>query len=699
MRQKLVDISETLRNYELELDESDQMRQDAVEEIRNIYESERLEYEMYIEDRHEEIDNLKQALNCYNQDSFEARLTEAVRPHEEAWKEINQQCTDLQDEFGLREKQWRSAQEALESRLQEASTREQSLQEKFGALQAELQEGHDHLKMLRDERSELDNQLRGLQEQLASSSQSGALTDVVKKLESQIQELETENVACQNEIEELVSKWQAAQDANAALSADIENRMDTVEQLRQDNEDRTREIAGLLSDAEERQNQMDELDRRCQQYQSDIEALHAAIDESKHSYDLQHRDICKQHEHEQLCNSESISSLETKLQSCQTELATLLQGAASSAKELQDIKSYFAHQKTGPEIEHASVMQTVSAVFSALETEKEELRAALTTARSSQDEIALNVRKNQRMVEQMETSLKSMQKRCSDSDALRARTETRSRSQSKDLDELQRKFDDSRREAARVRQSMTDALDHSNALLSNVLAKINSLLSSDQQRGDLPSVLEFGQFQKALQGSVEQLWQQMQHAAGDQKTTDAELRKKHADLEAQLSNRTQRYEKLKTKLDQTRAENDALRRQRPKKPLEQAEKNSVPDTSVHARVVVDHQSGRGFDGSGRKSDALGAPADSLKEDYWTLHERIKALTRDLKYQKELREQDDTAAKTRLFESKKENEDLRKLLEAKDIGPRVLALGRQDSGSRAGSRASHRRIESGSGTVD
>ena len=116
----------------------------------------------------------------------------------------------------------------------------------------------------------------------------------------------------------------------------------------------------------------------------------------------------------------------------------------------------------------------------------------------------------------------------------------------------------------------------------------------------------------------------------------------------------------------------------------QSAKKQVNGHKISASNVVDPPS--------RQVSVIKPEETDKTTDTWILYARIKSLNEALAYEKELRANDDVAAKARLEEMKKENKKLiadSRKLEGDRPASRIMRLERSESkmSNRAGSRTS------------
>ncbi|CCG80674.1 putative Spindle-pole body protein [Taphrina deformans PYCC 5710] len=618
-RAKLLDISESLKSCEIDLAKSDRLRQDTIEEIRDIYESERVEYELYIEDRHEEIDNLKQAIKSYNQDSFEARLKEALKPHQKAWLDLNRQYDETREEAERQEALHRSKLQEVSRQLEHRADNQRHLVADLRKLEMQLRHKEDILAELRlsviPTKHSDDDGKDG-----TSTQQDAASTDKQFPLQ-------------QNALEEQREK-------NFALLTEIHSRQELLSLLQEELEEARGENKALAAQSELDSRKLSDLEELCQQYQDQIIDLSAEVDNAKHAAERLEHDMTKQVEkdrnvienlkqdHRKQQESDAAHSAELELQ---------LARASDNLDSIRSTMMEFFNPDTGDDLGTAlqDYLNRMQAECLELHESVEKLTVAHKSITSERDESERGANDRHNEIKLLKANL--------------SRTVSEKENLESQIHKLESQLLAARSSLSEVQNNTTEAhrvleksLQRRSQLSIQFILKLRSMLGDTNGRNKFDSIMDdHNEIKSAFQGLIQELSKRLQehHSSAGPRTIDME--KRIEELEALLDVRLTTEEAKQTELQQVRDELESLRT---------LQKNSLPTKA---------QGATGFKRQEltRKPSLLESISKTSGEEYWTLHERIRVLTQDLKYQKELREQDDKAAKSRLAEAKREKRTL------------------------------------------
>lgn len=649
----------------MELDDSDRLSQIAIQEIRDVYENERLEYEMYIEDRHEEIDNLKQALKNCQQESFDTRLLEATRPQEEAWRELNQQYNDLAEELAQSKLACEESRIAIEQYAAAASSQEQTLARECERLTQQVMDVEVMLRTATMECSELQRRVVSMEDGhnygTDTNKNSRGCEDEVGILQAQVLALDNAKGVAVTEAQSHFAQWQLAKAANDSLSLEFHELQQHNTQLRTDLQAALVEVGHLYAQIKENTKH---ICSRCQQYQDDIAQLHGELDEQKHSYEL----LQKEMEGSQLPPQvELLSSMNGNAQALRLELDDAAQIIDTMTKEIDEAKCYLV-DITNDDFSKSDALVTlltrlVAMQNSVVETHEE----AVKTSRAAQELAVDELRLKNSILEQNDATLKMLRRSLHEADRVRSSDETRLRTLEATNAQANSDLREARCQLDRIGSDTASLVDLTRSLLTAMLMKINSVLSEDRKLKKRPSTQDFAALRLATQDAFKLLWQQLDMDALERASVEAALRKELTMAEKRLAQESQSHEKLRLRLLEVETQSKPLHNT----PQMSERSGSPPRSGSRGYHELRQDDCHQVEHSTRALTAQTSHAP--KDENWVLHERIKVLNRELKYQRELREQDDKAAKLRLTESKTENRDLRRLIDSKRGAASLLVM--------------------------
>lgn len=671
-KSKLLTIGDTLHQYETELDERDRQWQTSIQEIREIHESERDEYEMYIEDRHAEIDSLKQAINSYNQDSFDARLKEAIRPHETAWRELNQQYNDMTEDSSRRASEWEQIRLDLEKQLANAANHEASLLQCCEAYKAEMALQEELIKKSTTDCYRLQEHVTSLEKALKTQPD-GKQDEQVAELEAQVESLTVAQRAATTECQAHIKELEAAKDANKSLVAKLQERQETLEQLQKALDNANDQVERLQED----NTRLGPFYDKCQHYQGDLANLHAILDEQRHSCEVLQKKL-NTLEMEQTVESSQVdlANMEQHIENLAFELEKAYEETSGLVRVIDDAKQYLFTALAEEEETSEDLVTLINRLVELRNNQDEEYKDAARAAQKGHEIAVTELRNRVKEIGQNETALKAYQKRLNEADKAKLDVVARLKSLESSHDQAQADAKEAQLRLATVELEAERHAESSALLLSSTLAKINILLVPAYRNYNVHESKDVAALRIAMEQSLEKLRHQLQIGDTERKTAEAALRKRVNNAESQLAQRVRLQEKSSEKLSKAQSELEELHHKHP-----QTVASTDGPRRGSDRLSSESRSGATSTAVNLREDhaTRGSQSSAGGDDYRVLHERIKLLNKELKYQKELREQDDQAARLRLSESKKEIGSLRKMLGDKGPVTKLLSASGFDGG--------------------
>ncbi|ORY77721.1 hypothetical protein BCR37DRAFT_394813 [Protomyces lactucae-debilis] len=666
-REKLEIAIEDLQQYDAQLEDADRLREAAVADVRTLYETERREYEMYIEDRHAEIDDLKQQMRSHNQDSYDARLADAVKPHEDAWRELSAQCSAL--EMALRDKQriYDEDRFRLESDLAEATQRERDALEEGDELAdelARLQEAHH---ALQGKYAEVDHELA--LRSTAASLPSALLNEELDALRTTVAALEKERQDLRMAQHTLENKVQETGDKNGALEVELESRRELLRNLQQDLEEARRRVPELQKQLADTRERFTALDIKCQAYETDLAEAHAAHDDATRDAELLRRQLM--HGAQADANAEEANQALLKdLEKANAQWQDAQKDARQARAELAQLRR--ALQEFDGFTADGSVAEIVNAVFANQRAESGRLMQEVARLREAKETDAYARASQARSTEKAEKELAAVQRQAELSKANAEKAEQALRQREKELDNLNKAMRTQFDGQAKQQQSNDQQMKARDTLLEAMLSKLASVLEADQCQvppatAEAPKPAQnFTKFKEGLFAAIQSLQQQKQLARGDHRQAESDARRKCARLEAQLREQSAALAKTEAKIQDM---NLSLLEAK-----QQTEKLKADNDDMKGKRVRTATASRG-NPSGTGADSVVAsvtshyPTSTMTEGSRTemetvaiLRLRLEAMAKELKRVQESKHEEHSADKKRLAEQKRENRQLREQIQ-------------------------------------
>ena len=581
---RLLIVRDALRRHERDLAHTEQLHEDALEELQDKHHRECSVYDAYLEEQHAELEGLREAVRSYNQDSFEERLAAAKQPFEDALRDLERQHDDLLEDQREKEAKWRQLQQQWEDRLEKMANNEGVPFEHYKDLQSQVLSKDEVIDQLRSDLSDL--------QQRVSAS------------------IDNENVA-------------ALEEQNHELASEL------------------RELREILHD-------------------------------QQHELELANREI--------KAMSQRTGSPDAKASQAQiTKLKAQLQAAEEVNLRLQKTQQEQINHKSAEleaviaclstynaDVDAESPSQTLAAILEEFEENHTLHQRKLNETRVAHEDATLELAKQARAIGQLETQVKSIQVKLQQTESLRSQADSSNKKLTSENQQLNEALQKDRLSIQRAKSSDESRLRQQyTSLLRDALQKINLCLPPSQALDPAIHINDFSDFQANIKAALEELIKQNSMQQQGHKQANSALRRQLKGTEDRLRTREQQNDK--------QALNEAL--------------GTVNDLCGQLeRLQAEHAQLK----NQTAGKAQRAVSSGSTEDNWTLHERIKALTKELEYNKELRKQDSVAASKCLKASKMENQKLQATMRSarlEGVMPRVMRLERRDSNN------------SGSGSVD
>lgn len=663
LRLRVTDMSVTIQHYESELSHTDHDKKGTVEQVREVFEAERAEYEMYIEDRHGEIENLKQALKSYDQDSFDARLSEAIKPHETAWRDLNQKYNDLHEELLSKTAELAGALDTLES------IRRNHKQNDFLKEEDELVA---HKRIGDTEGSKpADISAREIEVvTVKDAAQSMMLSKQLERRETECSQLVAERDEYANQLREVVAERDALlielghfQKLTTNLEQDLFSAQDTIERITTDMKLKADEIANLTQE--------------CIDHQSIVSRLQS----EKESSQLSVKDLATQLELQQERHRATLLNAneeqEEVLRAARSEAQEHLSLAKLQDEELNLIKNSL-HGHLGDKALTTDPSNLIPGLLEELESRATNAEVEMRRLRTEKEDAAFGLLKHEKLLNQLETTNRNLHRKLESAELAKDRLQAELLTGMKDKKMHEKAMAELKQSIVTDRLTNAEMSNKGLTMLHTAVSKLNACLTKERALTTLPNVLDPADLETALERVLDSLIQQTQFNQGEKKQNDAELRRKLQDAESQLVHRVTTQNRLQSKMDVAFKSIDSV--------CQENEKLQSQNSQLRIRLKLLQESatgGEGRSGSHGSVGPLSVNNANPGDDHWALHQRIKALDEALKYEKELRVQDDKAAKNRLAQSKQENKTLQtqiRRLEIDGPSPRSLRLDRNGSTS-------------------
>jgi chromosome segregation ATPase len=601
---------------------------------------------------------LKRQLRSHDQDSFDARLADAVKPHEDAWRELSAQCSAL--EMALRDKQriYDEDRQRLESELADTLDRERRLCEECDDLSEQLAHKDEAIEELRARCEEAEHQLDHIH--TSGGTGSATKTEELVKLRQTVAALEAERQETRLARHTLENKLQETGDKNGALEVELENRREVLDQLRQDLEDAQRKTPALAKQLADYQERFTALDLKCQAYEADLAEAHAAMDDANREAEHLRRKLAQ--------NLQADATAEVTSQTLVQELGAANAQWQEAQKEARHARSELgriraAVQELDGFLADRSLPEAVAAVLTHQASEADRLTQQIARIRETQEQDAYAHAAQARSIEVLDKKRAALEKQAEANKAVAEKAEQVLSQRERELDNSNKALKAQLESHAKQHQADEQQVKIRDGLLEAMLAKLAALLEADQQR--LPAsaaeaprpAQDFGKFKEGLISCLQQLQQGRQLARGDQRQAESEARKKCARLEAQLRERTAALTKLEGKMHDLDLSLIEAR--------QQTEKLQADNEELRGRRIRTSAVSRGLPSLATVSSATSAVPSTIHEgsegggeSVAILRLRLEAMAKELKRMRELKAEEHSADKKRLAEQKRENRQLK-----------------------------------------
>lgn len=636
----MAEISETLRAYEHDLLRADELRQRSTEELRATYDAERIEYEMYIEDRHEEIDNLKQAVSSYNQDSFEARLEEAIKPYREAWRDMNQQCMQLKEEVDQRESAFSEELRTIQEQLEDGVNRE-------AGLSGDITELRDLVHKRTCILQQLEANLDRVTSELSDTKARHKVNNLRNSADHTVINSDALNQAKDLLVAELESRVKRFESANECLTINLDDSEQKLQLAREELSDALAKAAQSAEESQAKDEQISRLDNLCHRYEDELSELHEELDETNHALamlrkkheerDRQSRDLQAELDMGRSQNENALRSLEA--------MAADLHGTEAQLEALRACVGQFVDCK---DVSHDEMMKLIDEHLRTSELDRSSLRKNNQELSSAHEKSVFEVAKHEKLAVQSVSVTSSLQKKIKVLEHDRDRLSTQVHELHNSIRDNRETQHDARRDLQRASAQAVQFETETLQFLLSMLSRLRALFDHPVVRSGEQADQDIGSIKTDLLALFDDINRKKQTQTADTSALEASLRKQVMQLESQLTTKNRLEKNLQARLERLKREN-ATPPGREREPSLQ-NYNDVDGLQTNSKTKAPSS-------LARPSTSVEPNGRASGDEYWTLHERIKVLTRDLKYQKELREQDDKAAKIRLAESKRERQEL------------------------------------------
>lgn len=406
-RLKIADLDEELADYEAELNNADEEREMALEELADKADLERREFELYIEERHIEIDDLRERLR-EQEDGMASRIAEAIRPHEQAWRTVAADLGELEGIIADKEADWETERRLIEYQLDEVLEREKRLAEQLDAAQRDARAQTAKQRTLERDHADAEKKLQQLakeyDEHIATTSED--LAREIKELKGDLAEAKSRAVTSGQALERAQQQTDVLVEQRRSLEVELDNVKENLRALRDDKEAGERELP-MLRDELERHRQL------CDELRS---ALDVAQAERQRAERIVAEHGQRQAEDEDVLRrqmAEDLARHDAAMETLQKELDDAVARAKAQSDELRDLHDAFV---AGSDAEasmsaDASLRDKLEKVFRDRDIRLDALRKELVDAGTGQEDAVLSLAAKAKLADGLEQELGNLRAR------------------------------------------------------------------------------------------------------------------------------------------------------------------------------------------------------------------------------------------------------------------------------------------------
>ena len=440
-RLKISSLDEELASYEAELNQADDEREAALEELADKAELERREFELYIEERHIELDDVRERLREV-EDSIASRIAEAIKPHEQAWRTVAADLGELESIIAEKEADWETERRLLEYQLDEVLEREKRLADQLESVNSDVRQHSAKAKTMEKERVEAERKLEQLareyDDHIAATSED--LAREIKELKRQLSDAKSRVERGVEELAAAKTATEASQERRHELEVELGSVRENLKSLQEDRDAVERELPELRAELATQRQTVQELRAASESAEVERERLQRAVADQEQLYFELEGETRAKVDADLAKHDEAMATL-------QKELDEALRRASAAHDELRELHDAFI---AGSDAEtsmsaDATLKQKLVKVLDDRDARLEALRKELTAADAGQESAVMSLSAKAKLADGLEVELNN----------LRARLDARD----DDLDKLKRELQQREKQFASVNKAMRQQHD------------------------------------------------------------------------------------------------------------------------------------------------------------------------------------------------------------------------------------------------